>query len=190
MRRNYLPTITVRTAAELLKASSGRIADIACGKGPLQTALAPSNGEMIIGVDQSWSQLADANAAGMSVALGNILVMPFKSSVFDMAVCLNTLYNFSSLEEFHPAIEEMLRIIHDDGKIVIDIRNRRNPVIRIKNWLHNRKELFPTIPYVPEDITGAMNAAGCRLVRQEAVGINNRMLAWGYIMVFEKGAER
>ena len=189
MLLNYLPEKTVRTAAELLTDYKGKVADIACGKGPLLKELSPLNGTMIIGVDQSLKQLSDANTAGMAVARGNILVMPFQSGVFDIAVCLNTIYNFSSLSEFKPAFREMLRIINDNGKIVIDIRNRRNPVIRIKNWLHNRKKLFPTIPYVPEDITGVMTAEGCRLVQKKAVGMNNRYLAWGYIMIFEKGAD-
>ncbi|KPJ99495.1 MAG: hypothetical protein AMK71_09675 [Nitrospira bacterium SG8_35_4] len=189
MLLNYLPEKTVRTAAALLMNYTGKVADIACGKGPLLKELSPLNGTKIIGVDQSWQQLSEANSTGMAVALGNILVMPFKSSAFDMAVCLNTLYNFTSLSEFNPAFGEMLRIIHDSGKIVIDIRNRRNPVIRIKNWLHNRKKLFPTIPYIPEDIIRALQAAGCRLVQKKAVGINNRYLAWGYVMIFEKGAE-
>ena len=189
MLLNYLPEKTVSTAAELLLDYKGKVADIACGKGPLLNELLPLNGKRIYGVDQSSKQLAEANAAGMSVAMGNILVMPFKSNAFDVAVCLNTIYNFSSLPEFQPAFTEMLRIINDNGKIVIDIRNRRNPVIRVKNWLHNRKKLFPTVPYVPEDITRVMNDAGCRLVQKKAVGINNRYLAWGYIMIFEKGAE-
>lgn len=187
MLLNYLPEKTVRAAAELLMDYQGKVADIACGKGPLMKELTPLNGKRIIGVDQSWKQLSDANANGMSVALGSILGMPFKSGVFDLAVCLNTLYNFSSLSDFHPAFLEMIRIINDNGKIIIDIRNRRNPVIWIKNWLHNRKKLFPTIPYVPEDITSVMNAAGCRLTRKKAVGMNNHYLAWGYIMIFEKG---
>jgi ubiquinone/menaquinone biosynthesis C-methylase UbiE len=187
MLQDYLPVKTVRAAAELLMDYKGKIADIACGKGPLLKELSPLNGKKIIGVDQSWKQLSEANAGGMSVALGNILVMPFKSGVFDMAVCLNTIYNFSSLSDFTPAFREMLRIINDNGKIVIDIRNKRNPVIRIKNWLHNRKKLFPTIPHVPEDITSVMNAEGYRLTVKKAVGMSNRYLAWGYIMIFEKG---
>ena len=185
--RNYLPTITVRAAANLLKDCKGKVADIACGKGLLLKELVPLNGKSIFGVDRAPDQLAEASAAGMSVIRGNILVMPFRSGVFDAAVCLNTLYNFSSLPEFQPAFTEMLRIINDNGKIVIDIRNRKNPVIRIKNWLHSRKKMFPTVPYVPEDITRAMNDAGCRLVQKKAIGINNRYLAWGYIMIFEKG---
>jgi len=187
MLRDYLPAKTVRAAAELFMGDKGKVADIACGKGPLLKELFPLNGKRIFGLDQSWQQLADANAAGMSVALGNILGMPFKGGVFDRAFCLNTIYNFSSLSDFTPAFREMLRIINDNGKIIIDIRNKRNPVIRIKHWLHNRKKLFPIIAYVPEDITMVMNASGCRLARKKAVGINNRYLAWGYIMIFEKG---
>jgi len=168
---------------------SGKVADIACGKGPLLKELSPLNDKRIVGVDQSWKQLSEASATGMSVALGNILVMPFKSGVFDMAVCLNTMYNFSSLPEFKPAFHEMLRITNTKGKIVVDIRNRRNPVMRLHYWLHKRKKLFPTIPYVPEDIARVMNAAGCRLTLKKAVGMNNRYLAWGYVMIFEKGVE-
>jgi ubiquinone/menaquinone biosynthesis C-methylase UbiE len=186
MLLNYLPEKTVRTAAGLLKDYKGNVADIACGKGPLLKELLPLKDKRIVGVDQSSKQLSEAHTAGMPVALGNILVMPFKSGIFDIAICLNTIYNFSSLPEFQPAFTEMIRIINDNGKIVIDIRNRRNPVIRIKNWLHNRKNLFPTVPYIPEDITRAMNVTGCRLVRKKAVGINNRYLAWGYIMIFER----
>jgi len=183
---NYLPIKTVRVAAEVLKGYKGMVADIACGKGVLLREIGRHNDKKIVGIDGAWHQITDAKNAGMSVLRGDILRMPYKSRVFDIAVCLNTIYNFSSLSEFEPAFREMIRIINKNGKLVIDIRNRRNPVIRIKNWLHSRKMTFPTIPYLPEDIINVMNAAGCRLIREKAVGINNQYLAWGYIMVFEK----
>ncbi len=187
MLRNYLPEITVKAAAEMLREHNGMVADIACGQGPLIKALSPLNGKKVFGVDQSWKQIVAADASGMSAAIGNILKMPFKSGAFDIAICLNTIYNFSSLSGFIPAFREMIRITKKDGKIIVDIRNRRNPVIRIKTWLHNRKNLFTTIPYIPVDIINAMKAEGCRLTEEKAVGINNRYLAWGYIMIFKKG---
>ncbi len=186
--RNYLPEKTVRLAAELLKDYKGTVADIACGKGPLLKQLSPLNGKRVFGVDQAWDQIKEADASGMSAAIGNILVMPLKSAAFDIAICLNTIYNFSSLSGFIPAFREMIRITKKDGKIIIDIRNRRNPVIRFKSWMHSRKNLFPTTPYIPEDIIKVMNDSGCKLTGKKAVGINNRYLAWGYILVFEKGA--
>ena len=186
MLRNYLPEITVKAAAELLRDYECTVADIACGKGTLKKMLSPSNGKRVFGIDRTQEHTVDANNAGTSAVTGNILEMPFKDGAFDMAVCLNTIYNFSSLSEFEPAFREMIRIINEHGKIIVDMRNRKNPVIRFKNWLHNRKDLFPTTPYIPEDIIKVMKAAGCRLTGKKAVGINNRYLAWGYIMIFEK----
>ena len=187
MLRNYLPEITVKAAAELLRGHEGTIADIACGKGTLKKMLSPSNGKRFFGIDRTQEHTVDANNAGTSAVTGNILEMPFKDGVFDVSVCLNTIYNFPNLSEFEPAFREMIRIITGHGKIIVDIRNRRNPVIRIKNWMHNRKNLFSTNSYIPEDIIKVMHAAGCRLTGRKAVGINNRYLAWGYIMIFEKG---
>ncbi len=190
MLRNYLPTITVKAAAELLRDHKGMVADIACGKGTLKKELSPSNGKKVFGIDRSQEHTVDANNAGTSAVTGNILEMPFKDGAFDMAVCLNTIYNFPSLSEFEPAFREMTRIINADGKIIIDMRNRRNPVIRFKNWMHSRKNIFPTNPYIPEDIIKVMNDSGCRLTGKKAVGINNLYLAWGYILVFEKGEDK
>jgi SAM-dependent methyltransferase len=184
--RNYLPTKTVRTATDILKDYKGMIADIACGKGVLLKEIEKHNNKKIIGIDSALDQITNAKNAGMSVLRGDILRMPYKNSIFDVAVCLNTIYNFSSLSGFEPAFIEMIRIIKKDGKIIIDIRNRRNLILRFKYWRRNRKMTFPTIPYIPEDIINVMNATGCRLIREKAVGINNQYLAWGYIMVFEK----
>ena len=140
----------------------------------------------IFGIDISWNQIIDAKAKGVPVVMGNILEMPFKNRIFDTAVCLNTIYNFSSLPEFEPAFREMIRVVKNNGRILIDIRNKRNSIIRLKSWWFNKKGLFPTIPYYTEDIEIAMKAVGCRLLQESAVGIDNPYLAWGYIMVFEK----
>lgn len=183
---NYLPIKTVKTAADVLKDYKGMVADIACGKGVLLKEIGQHNDKKIVGIDGAWHQIKDAKNAGMSVLSGDILRMPYKNSIFDVAICLNTIYNFSSLSGFEPAFIEMIRIMKKDGKIIIDIRNKRNLIIRFKYWLRNRKRVFPTIPYIPEDIINVMNATGCRLIREKAVGINNQYLAWGYIMVFEK----
>lgn len=184
--RDYLPLLTVRTAARILKDYTGMVADIACGNGALFKEIRNGGNKNIFGIDISWNQIIGARAKGASVVMGNILEMPFKNRIFDTAVCLNTIYNFASLPEFEPAFKEMIRVVKDNGRILIDIRNKKNPILRFKYWWHNRKKLFPTIPYYTEDIEIAMKAVGCRLLQKSAVGIDNPYLAWGYIMVFEK----
>lgn len=184
--KNYLPIKTVRVAAEVLKNYKGMVADIACGKGVLLKEIRQHNDKKIIGIDGAWHQITDAKKAGMSVVKGTIFSMPFNNNMFDLAVCLNTIYNFASLSDLEPVFKEMVRIVEKKGRIVIDTRNRKNPVIRIKYWLHNRKNRFLTVPHNPADIENKMDASGCRLTKKCSVGINNQYLAWGYIMVFEK----
>ena len=81
MLRNYLPIITVKTAAELLRDHKGTVADIACGKGTLKKMLSPSNGKRVFGIDRTQEHTVDANSAGTCAVTGNILEMPFKDGV-------------------------------------------------------------------------------------------------------------
>lgn len=183
-----LPRITIKVAAGILREHEGKIADIGCGTGALLRELGEGYRERIVGVDSNQGQVDQARRVGMHVVEGSMFKLPFEEFSFDVTVCFNTLYNFSSLAELGPAFREMARITRDGGKIVVDIRNKLNPALRLKYWLHTRKGGFPTVPYYTGEIQAAMRAVGCRFARRQAVGINNPYLAWGYIMVFEKEA--
>ena len=182
----YLPRLTVTTAERVLMEYKGRIIDIACGNGPLLRELHQHKNKSAVGIDINPNQIAQAQAAGVNAILGDMFSMPFPDETFDASVCLNAIYNFSSLRELGPAFREMIRLVKKDGRLLIDVRNKRNPFIRIKYWLHNKKKLFQTNPYTPDDLETAMKAVGGRLVTKYAIGINNPFLAWGYILVFEK----
>ena len=182
----YLPRTIIKAAAGILKGYEGKIADIACGTGVLLKELGERYKERIIGVDSDQKHVITARQEGMHVVEGNMFKLPFEDVSFDLAVCFNTLMNFSSLAELGPAFLEMARITRDGGRIMVDIRNKLNPVMRLKYWLHMRKRGFAAVSYSTAEIETAMRAVGCRLVLQHAVGMNNPYLAWGYIMVFEK----
>lgn len=184
--KGYLPRKTVMAAAEILKDYKGMIADIACGKGVLLKEVRQKD-KNIFGIDIAPNQLMEAKAAGMPVVEGDIFSIPFKGGIFDIAVCINAIYNFPTLSELKPVFKEMARIIKKDGRIVLDIRNKRNPILKFKYWRHNRKKTFPVIPCVPEDLESIMNKIGCKYIERHIVGVNNPYLAWGYIMVFKKG---
>jgi hypothetical protein len=74
-----------------------------------------------------------------------------------------------------------------DGRIVIDIRNKRNPILRIKYWWHMKRGRFPTISYTPEEVISFFEGLRCYPERIEAIGIDIPFLSLGYIMVFRKG---
>lgn len=185
-KRGYLPIKVVRLAAEILQASSGRLADIACGKGVLLQEIELHGNKNVVGIDLAPDQLAVARINGMTVVRGSIFEMPFKDGIFDIAACFNTLYNFLSLSALEPVFKEMARIIRINGKVVIDIRNNRNILLNIKYWIHMKKGKHPTISHSLAEINTLMGKNGCKLVHKKAVGFDNPYIAWGYILIYEK----
>lgn len=186
LKRGYLPTKVVKLAADMLRDYSGKVADIACGKGVLLQEIEPHGNKNVVGIDLAPDQLAIARASGMTVVRGSIFEMPFKDGIFDITACFNTLYNFLSLSAVEPVFKEMARIIKINGKVVVDIRNNRNVALNIKYWIHMKKGKHPTISHSLEEINTLMGKNGCKLVQKKAVGFDNPYIAWGYILIYEK----
>ena len=90
------------------------------------------------------------------------------------------------MEEFKEGFIEMIRVTEPGGRIVIDIRNRRNPFIRFKYWLYMKRGGIPTISYSPDEIVKTFEGLSCNLERIEPVGLKILFLSLGYIMVFRK----
>jgi len=185
-KRGHLPAMVVKIAADMIKGYSGNLADIACGKGVLLEEIRQHGNKSVIGLDYAPDQLAVAQANGMTVVRGSIFAMPIRNNVMDLAVCFNTLYNFQSLAELEPFLVEMARIVKASGKIVLDIRNRENIPLSMKYWWHMKLGKHPTVSHSLNRLSEMMGGYGCRLICKKAVGINNRYLAWGYVLVFEK----
>ena len=185
-KKGHLPTMVVKLAADMIQGYSGKLADIACGKGVLLDEVRRHTNKSVIGLDYAPDQLAVAQANGMAVVRGSMFIMPIRNNVMDIAVCFNTLYNFYSLAELEPFLGELARIVKINGKIVLDIRNRENIPLNMKYWWHMKLGKHPTVSHSLNRLSELMGGYGCRLICKKAVGFNNRYLAWGYVLVFEK----
>lgn len=96
-----------------------RILDIGVGTGNLANRLYDL-GYNIIGVDQSRAmlELAKSKNPGLKVRLGEFMKLPFENKSFNVIV---STYAFHHLDEKEKevALEEMIRVLADDGVIVI-----------------------------------------------------------------------
>lgn len=126
---------------------------------PLKEDIGRDEKKVLIGIDRSDELLKEAkrifrdNAIeGVELMRGNAFQLPFKSTAFDRVVCVNTLLNLPSLDVIETLILELMRVCKVGGKLLIDIRNRRNPYIRWRYWLHAKKQKFPTKAYKVEDM--------------------------------------
>jgi ubiquinone/menaquinone biosynthesis C-methylase UbiE len=186
--KGYILYRVLKEAEKVCKDFKGRILDLGCGKGELLKSLKLYSNLKPIGLDISEKQLFWARGLGLPLIRGDFFLLPFKDSVVEAVTCLNTIYNFETLETFRPGFIEMERVTVPGGRIVIDIRNRKNPFLELKYWWHMKKGGFPTISYSPDEIVKVFEGLGCDLERIESVGLKIPFLSLGYIMVFRKGS--
>ena len=95
------------------------VLDIGVGTGNLAKKFLENN-YRVVGIDQSREMLrvAKHKYPNLKVRLGEFLKIPFNDKVFDIIVSTYAFHNLNS-EEKSLAIKEMIRVLKDNGKIVI-----------------------------------------------------------------------
>ena len=95
------------------------VLDIGVGTGNLAKKFLENN-YRVVGIDQSREMLrvAKHKYPNLKVRLGEFLNIPFNDKVFDIIVSTYAFHHLNS-EEKSLAIKEMIRVLKDNGKIVI-----------------------------------------------------------------------
>ena len=160
-KKAFLGNITtaVRNKAWELCHDSETILDVCCGNG-LFFLNEGINKKLLVGIDKSEELLQEAKRIftdncieDVSLIRGDAFQLPFKPETFDRVVCVNTLLNLASLDIIETLLVELMRICKPTGRLLIEIRNQSNPYIRLKYWMHSRKQKFPVRAYKIEDIS-------------------------------------
>ncbi|HHT9107209.1 MAG TPA: class I SAM-dependent methyltransferase [Candidatus Wunengus sp. YC63] len=163
-KKAFLGNITtaVRNKAWELCRDSETILDVCCGNGLffLHSKEKTLGKRLLAGIDTSMELLQEAkkifqdnSIEGISLIRGDAFQLPFKPETFDRVVCVNTLLNLASLDIIETLLVELMRICKPTGRLLIEIRNQSNPYIRLKYWMHSRKQNFPVRAYKIEDIS-------------------------------------
>jgi SAM-dependent methyltransferase len=105
-----------------------RVLDLACGHGRISNRLA-ARGAVVTGLDANAKFLerarADAVAFGVEVdyLLGDMRSLPW-TDTFDRIVCWFTSFGYFGDEENRRVLSEANRVLHPDGRLLIDVNNR------------------------------------------------------------------
>ncbi|MEK7297729.1 MAG: methyltransferase domain-containing protein [Planctomycetota bacterium] len=156
---------------------------------PLQEDGKREGKRVLIGVDRSDDLLKEAKKifqdntiGGVELLRCNAFQLPFKSSAFDRVVCVNTLLNLPSLDAIETLILELMRVCKAGGKLVIDIRNRRNPYIRWRYRLHAKKEKFPVKAYKVEELEDIICRHGFSCTKIMPIGCPLKFCAKAFLI--------
>jgi len=189
-KKAFLGNITtaVRNKAWELCHDSETILDVCCGNG-LFFLNEGINKKLLVGIDKSEELLLEAKRIftdnrieDVSLIRGDAFQLPFKPETFDRVVCINTLLNMTSLDIIETLLVELIRICKPTGRLLIEIRNQSNPYIRLKYWMHSRKQKFPVRAYKIEDISNIIERHKFHCTRILPIGCPVEFIAKAFLI--------
>ena len=189
-KKAFLGNITtaVRNKAWELCRDSETILDVCCGNG-LFFLNEGINKKLLVGIDKSEELLREAKRIftdncieDASLIRGNAFQLPFKPETFDRVVCINTLLNLSSIDIIETLLLELMRVCKPTGRLLIEIRNQSNPYIRLKYWMHSRKQKFPVRAYKIEDISNIIERHKFHCTRILPIGCPVEFIAKAFLI--------
>ncbi|MCM8763265.1 MAG: class I SAM-dependent methyltransferase [Candidatus Omnitrophica bacterium] len=170
----------VRQAAlDLCDIESGRILEVGCGEGLFLRKLTEKRPSLkLSGIDISLQKLLKArqrlNAVNAEIFQSDAAKIPFKTSVFDMVFCINTIFNMPEKKAVSQSIKEMGRVCKEGGKVIIDIRNSLNPLLflkyRLAKYYDGTVVNLPLKTYNFKEITSFLDKSGLKVIRKKCLG--------------------
>lgn len=195
-RRAFFGKITAkvrRGAAKLCRGAEGRIVDVGCGNGLFFAELEPREGVTLVGVDYSAELLAEAREvfaanqiAGSHFVRGDAFLLPLKPGAFDRVLLLNTLLNLPDKDAVLRVITQLTSLCAPQGRIIMDIRNAKNPFLRLKYWWHSRRETLPTKAYGLDEVAEWFRPHGFQIARKKPVGSLGCIFPLAYVLDIER----
>jgi ubiquinone/menaquinone biosynthesis C-methylase UbiE len=171
---------------QLIKDNNGFLLDIGCGEGLLfETLLTKGNMFRCVGIDTEHEMLEIANERfqKMKPHSPNFLKahaqnLPFLNKSIDIAICINTFYNFHTKGDVIAALEEMERVCQQDGFIIFDVRNKMNPLVYLSFkfvWLYDTQVTLNA--YSLNELTTVLTSRGMVIKETVPIGFPIKMFA-------------
>ncbi len=179
---------------QLIKNNNGLLLDIGCGNGLLyENLLTKQNKLKCIGIDTEYEMLKIANKSfkkkkphSLNFLKAHAQSLPFLDKSIDIAICINTFYNFYAKDDVVTALEEMERVCKRDGFIIFDVRNKINPFVYLRFkfvWIYDTHVTLNA--YSLKELTTALTSKG--LVIKETIPIGFPITMFAPIILVKAG---
>ena len=186
LKRKQLAQILKKTEKLNIK----NILDAGCGNGEYSLALARNFPEAKIhAIDFSTSmcdltkkRAEEANLQNIIVREGDIENIQFENNVFDLVLCIDLLHHIPN-ESIHKGLSELQRVAKQDTHIIVDFKNKHNPLLYYQHQKDNRITYYRSNRTLKE-MTFFLNKQGITVESSKGSG-GPRQIA-PYVTVFCK----
>jgi ubiquinone/menaquinone biosynthesis C-methylase UbiE len=115
-----------------------KIIDVGCGNGRNMNYLISQGCTQVFGCDTCKHFVDICKEKNLSVVEGNILNIPYSDNSFDMCISIAVIHHLSTKERRLKAIQELIRIVQVNGKILIQV------------WA--KEQHFSKVKYIEQDV--------------------------------------
>lgn len=177
---------------ELCRERTGNLLDLGCGEGFFISMLLDKGiCVTIYGLDNFEKNILRARERlkdrKVNLLLADAAETPFKNAFFDTIVCNNFFIMLHSNDIAKQILCETARILKPGGKIIFEIRNALNPLVRLKyklaRFYDETVKNHPLKTYRPHDIGVLLKETGFKVTRTSSIGFPIKNLA--PIIIFE-----
>jgi len=117
---------------------------------------------------------------------GDFFNLPFANERFNAVFCLNTLVNLHPFTKIANLISEMHRICKPGGKIILDYRNKHNPLLRLKYLNNIFTGRITTHGHCLGDFSKIFDNLKIRILEKIPLGHKFKITAVGFMLILEK----
>jgi SAM-dependent methyltransferase len=123
---------------ELFDKPGGKVLDVGCGPGVLVSSML-TRGCKFWGIDGSQRMIEQcrqnfAQCEETHFVVGNAAALPFADGFFDAVTCLGVI---DRIERYPLALQEMARVLKDNGTLIVAVGNLLSPGAFWRNYIYS-----------------------------------------------------
>ncbi|KAI8069141.1 S-adenosyl-L-methionine-dependent methyltransferase [Gongronella butleri] len=118
-------------------------ADVGCGNGKYMMV---NPNIFISGSDRSSNLISIVHERGLEGLVADGLSLPYRDNAFDFAISIAVIHHFSTEQRRKEAIEELMRIVKPNGKVLVFVWALEQTKFTKRNFKPDEQDVF--VPWV------------------------------------------
>tara|TARA_Y100000034_G_C6896361_1_gene413357 strand:+ start:1101 stop:1796 length:696 start_codon:yes stop_codon:yes gene_type:complete len=108
----------------------------------------------------------------LNFQVGEAINLKFKTNTFDIIICIEVLHHLSN-KDLKISLKEIKRVLKPNGILIIDLKNKLNPIINLTYKHHTNKTFKNTehlmLTRTPHQYTNLLKTIGYKIIKTKSI---------------------